>query len=473
MILLFTTFLPYLFILYFIYRAINQPVFILGIPFLMFLGNSIFFEHVTIFSKIIFSFQLIEVQKNPDIFLLFWLVIFWVIFKVRNKKYSGENISDKYPGKNINILDYFIVFLMIITIIGFGLVLKEYYMVDGVYNKFIILISLFLGFFILKDVTLHTEVDVIKDFLFTLVIVNSIAAGLYFIHQGLHIQLYTTDKEYLTEIIDGETITRTFWFMPSLLFFSIAYLLVIKQSKSLINIILLLVNVMAVYISYTRTSLLIVILLLLMYYLLTGYKSRNIGKSIKSIIFLGVASAALFFVVSSLLPTSTKYFVSRFKDLQESPVDAHSNTLVYRFYKTGIVINKMDPVKVIFGYGSVTETQLPFMKFVKKATDDMAWAEIIFRWGYLGLILFFLLYIISLFKAFFLFMKNDGLISQLALLFLLMIFSQVIDSFTQATIMYPNRFPLSLWHFGILSALLIANNSHENIRGIEDELNES
>jgi hypothetical protein len=442
----------------------------MGIPFLLFMGPSIYIEQAVLF---VIPFRYFEsISRVYDLLFFTWLAICWAIFKIRNNKYSERIIANKYSGKYINILDYFIIFLMIITMIGFGFVMNEYYVDQAVYDKFIILMSLFLGYFIIKDIVHNTEPNVLDDFLFSIVIINAIASGMYFIHQGLHITLYTNNIEYLTEIINGETITRTFWFMPNLWFFSISYLLVIKKRNSIINIILLLINVMAVYISYTRTFLIITILLFIIYYLLSGYKSSNFGKSIKSLIIIGIASLALFFTISSFLPTSTKYFVSRFKELKERPANAQSNNLIYRFYKTGVVINKIDPEKVLFGYGPITETQLPFVKFVNKATADMAWAEVVFRWGYLGLFLFFLLYVISIFKAFFLFMRTDGLISKLALLFLLTIFSQAVEGFSQFTIMNPNRFPLALWYFGVLSGLLIANNSQENIRSIETENNE-
>jgi len=132
----------------------------------------------------------------------------------------------------------------------------------------------------------------------------------------------------------------------------------------------------------------------------------------------------------------------------------------------------MDPVKVLFGYGSVTETQSPFVKFVNIATADMGWAEVVFRWGYLGLALFILLYIGSIIKAFFLFMRTEGVISKLSLVFLLTIVSQVIEGITSFTIMHPSRFPLALWYFGILSALFIANKNHETTTSIEHEYKE-
>jgi hypothetical protein len=468
----FISFLPFILTAYFLFRSLDEPVFIMGIPFLMFLGSSIFFEKVDGLLAIPFrSFD--SIDKNPDILLLVWLTICWVIFKVRSNKKSENTIGNKYSSKHINILDYFIICLMIITIIGLGIVLNEYYIVEKVFDEFFILMSLFLGFFIMKDMVLNTEAKVLENFLFNIVIINSIASGLYFIHQGLHIELYPRNLEYITEVVDGELITRTFWFMPVLWLFSISYLLVIKRKNHLINIILLAVNMLGIYISYTRSFLLNAVSLFFLYFLLIGYKNKNIWNALKSILVIGVTGFALFLVLSSFLPTSTKYFLSRFKELDAKPGNAQSNNLVYRFYKTDRVINKMNAKKILFGYGSVTETQTPFIKMVNAATADMGWAEVVFRWGYLGLALFILLYIFSIIKAFLFFMRSEGIVSQFALLLLLTVVSQAIEGFTSYAFLYPERFAMGLWYFGILSALLIGTNRDENKSRIEYAYDES
>jgi len=465
---LLSTILPYLFVMYFLYRTLKEPLFIMGIPFLLFMGPSIFIEKAVLF---VIPFRYFYyIARNADLLLVAYLLICWVIFKFRNIAYAEKNLSVIYSDNYLNIFDYLIIFLLIITIFGFGIVLNEYYMFNGVYDKFVTLLALFAGFFIIKDVVFNTKPEVLKDFLFSLVIVTTIASAMYFLHQGLRIPIYAAYKEYQTSIVDGETISRTFWFMPNLLFFSISYLLVLRESKSFINIIMLLINILAVYISYTRTSLIIVVLLIVGYYLLTGFKNKNFAKSVRNLFIVTIASISLFFIVSSFLPASTQYFISRFKDLKESPADRYSNNLVFRFYKTGVVINKMEPVKVLFGYGPVTESQVPFVNFLNRATADMAWAEIVFRWGYTGLILFFLLFIISIIKAFFLFVRTEGILSHLALILLLLIFSQTIESFTQFTIMYPNKFALSLWYFGILSALHLLAKSKDRLQNAEYKL---
>jgi hypothetical protein len=280
------------------------------------------------------------------------------------------------------------------------------------------------------------------------------ASGLYFIHQGLHIPIYQ-GEEYSSTIFQGVAITRTFWFMPPLWSFSIAYLVIFKKSKSIVFIGLLSINLLAIYISYNRSTLVANLFLIFLFFLLKGYKNQDYSSIFKNLIITSVAGIALFSAVSSFMPASTNYFLSRFKELKEQPADKQSNNLVYRFFKTDRVINRMDTQKVLFGYGSVTERQLPLVKMVDVASADMGWAEVIFRWGYLGLALFIILFVTSLIKSFFLFLRTEGIVSQLSLLILLSIISLIIEGFTSFSIMAPNRFAFGLWYLGILSALLI------------------
>jgi hypothetical protein len=189
----------------------------MGIPFLMFFGPSLFFEDFSLFVIPFRSFESIE--KSADLLLFIWLILSWIIFRARTVQAPGEILKVKFFGKKTNLIDYSIFFLILITCVGLGIVFAEYYAIFNVFDKFFILISMFIGFFIIKDVALNTDLESIEKFLMNIVLLNSLAAVLYLIHQGLHIDIYTTDMEYLTEIVNGQIITRTFWFMPVLLFF--------------------------------------------------------------------------------------------------------------------------------------------------------------------------------------------------------------------------------------------------------------
>jgi len=450
---LFISYLPYLLIGYFLYRSYQSPIFVMGIPYLMFFGPSLFFENLSLFVIPFRSFD--SIAKSADILLFTWLILCWIIFRVRTIKDPQNILKIKFVGKKTNLIDYTVFFLILITCIGLSVVLTEYYAIFNVFDKFFILVSMFLGFFIVKDVALNTELESLEKFLFNIVLLNSLAAVLYLIHQGLHIDIYTTDMEYQTEIVNGQVITRTFWFMPVLLLFSVSFLLAFRKKNSYLAYGLVLINMLAIFITYTRSLLLNAILVFIFFFLLIGLKNKSIWKTIRGIAAISIAGIALFFLVSTVLPANTEYFVSRFKDLDEKPVDAQSNNLVYRFFKTDNVINKMNSTKTLFGYGPVTETQTPFVKIVDSAATDMVWAEIVFRWGMIGSVLFVFLYLYSILFALRIFMINEGLVAQLALGFLLTLASQLIEGLTSITILTPNRIPLSLWVFGLLSALSI------------------
>ena len=422
----------------------------------MFFGPSLFFENLSLFVIPFRSFD--SIAKSADLLLFTWLVLCWIIFRVRTIQDPQNILKIKFIGKKTNLVDYTIFFLMLITCIGLGIVLTEYYAIYNVFDKFFILISMFLGFFIIKDVALNTELESLEKFLVNIVLLNSFAAVLYLIHQGLHIDIYTSDMEYQTEIVNGQIITRTFWFMPVLLLFSVSFLLAFRKKNIFLAYGLILINMLAVFITYTRSLLLNAVLVFIFFFLLIGLKNKSIWNTIRGIVVISTAGFVLFLLVSTVLPANTEYFLSRFKDLKEKPVDAKSNNLVYRFYKTDNVVNKMNTAKTLFGYGPVTESQTPFVKIVDAAATDMVWAEIVFRWGMVGSILFIFLYLYSVFFALRIFMFNEGIVSQLALGFLLTLVSQLIEGLTSITILTPNRIPLSLWAFGVLSALSVTLN---------------
>ncbi len=440
------TFLPYVFIIYFLFRFSREPIYLLGIPFILLLRDSIFVNQAFIFG--------LPGSYDPDIRFLGWFIIVWLSISLKASFRIESNNQIAFNKQGLNNLDYIILALILISSIGLAQTLIEFHIIEDVYSQYFTLLSLFLGYFMIKDILRYCNLQVLSEFLYNIVIINSIASIFYILHQGLHINIYGDNSEYLSIDFQGELITRTFWFMPVLWLFSISYLLVFNKNKSIINIILLSINVLGVFISYTRSFMGISLLLFVLYYLLVGFKQNNFLNSIKKLVVTGLAGFVLFIAVSSFLPSSTNYFLNRFKELDENPVDAQSNNLVYRFYKTDRMVYRMDAGKILFGYGSVTEKQSPFAKVVHAAAADMGYAEVIFRWGYLGLALFIILFISSLVKSFFLFLRNDGIVSQFALLLLLIIVSQLIEGFTSWIFMSPNRFAMGLWYFGVLSALI-------------------
>jgi hypothetical protein len=362
-------------------------------------------------------------------------------------------------------MDVIVFGMILICFVGLLIVLNEYLLIKDVFDQFFSMLSLFIGYFIVKDIVRKTNPEALKEFLYTIVIINSLASFLYIMHQGLHITLYVPpfgDFGPQQEIFQGQTVTREFWCWPVLWFFTIAYLIIFRKEKNFFNLILLIINFLAIFFSFTRSYLINGLLILFLYYLAVSYRERNFGDFVKKISLLLVVLITLSFSVYYFFPEKTEYFISRVEQLKENPTDEESNDLIFRFNQTGDVLRRIDPDKRIVGMGPVTESQVKWVSDVDAVTADMAWAGVVFRWGYLGLAFIALLYIISIIKAFRLFKQSDGIMSQLALLMSLTIISQVIESFVSVTFMGYGRSAMGLWYFGVLSALLQVNKQYKN-----------
>jgi hypothetical protein len=452
---LLTKYLPYLILLYFLFRAYKQPIYLLGIPFLIFFQYCIFFENVKIFA--------VPGSLPKDIILLIWMFIVWFVLSARSLIMPGCTRTNYYQSNGINVLDLIISALMIISVTGLAIVVDRNTVITGVVKQFFILTSLFLGYFIVKRIVCYTDVLSLKDFLFSIVLVNSGASVLYFLHQGLHLQLYQlAGMDVLQqEVFQGEIITREFWCMPVLWFFSVAYLIVFRPGKLAVTLSLLGLNFLAVFVSYTRSFVAIIFVLVFLYTVLVSLKKRSLGTLLKNGIAVILASTVIIVGILRMFPDKFEYFAERIVDLKRDPSDESSNTLLIRFTNTGEIFHKLGPEKTLAGVGPVTEAQYLGSEEIDDASADMVWTGVVFRWGYIGLALFILLYLVSLLKAFSLFMRRDGILSKFGLVLFLTIVSQVGESFTSWTFLNPGHLAMGLWYFAFLSALSGFNKTYD------------
>lgn len=439
--------LPYLLVLYFVVRGIKQPIYWMAIPFLMFMSESIFFENAKIFN--------IPGRLHYGLMLI-WLGVLWVFSIIFNR----DNDSELRNAHSLNILDFFIMALMMISFIGLGSSMLEFSDSTDIFKEFVVIVSLFVAYYIIKLWISNNKIDVLEKFLLSIVVVNTIAAVLYILHQGLHIKIYQSE-EYLTEIVNGEEITRTFWFMPQFLFFAITYCIVQRKKRPILYTTLLVINLLATFITYFRSFTIIIVIIFLLYALLMGLKRGRIGLVLKNIFLFIVSAALFFFILVKIFPTNTQYFLDRFSEITSTKQSNEQNNLDVRFSNTGIIISNIPDSKKVLGMGSVTENQLPWVSYMRLITADMVWTGVIFRFGFIGLIFFILLYVFGLVKAFYIFMKSDGVLAELALIFIIYIFSQVVESFIDWTFMSGHGFTMGLWYFAFVSALVGFSKNNE------------
>ena len=436
--------LPYTLVLYFVVKGIKEPLYFLGIAFLMIMSNSIIFQNAKIFF----------IPSSFGLALGFiWIIIIWILFSITHL-YIKTKKTPKI--RQLSVLDYFILGLLLITFVGLGTVIINYPSLNYVFKEFVTMISLFVGYFIIKDMCSYSNPETLLKFLFSILIINSIASVLFILHQGMHIKIYQ-ESEYSINYFQGELITRTFWFMPQFFAFSIVSGMIfsdVYKEKKFFVLILLLVNFFAIFISYTRSALINSVIIILLYFVFVGLKKKSLIFVVKNSVAFILVGVFGFMILAKFMPANLNYFSTRFAEVSNTSQFRESNNLKYRFLMTKSVLARIEINKKIIGEGPVTNMQLAGVTEMKNATADMVWAGVIFRWGYTGLTLFVLLYVTSVIKAFKLFIRSDGFISYLALLILLMIISQIIESFVSWTFMSEHGFAIGLWYFAILSLIL-------------------
>lgn len=433
--------LPYGLLLYFVIKGFKSPLYLLGIPFLMFMRESVFFMNIKLFT----------IPGKLGLILGFiWLVLFWIAFSVIR---IYEKPDKMYNTKQLNVLDYLILGLMILTGIGLGSAIINNTLLTGVGKEFINLFSLFAGFFIIKNWASFCKPEILEKFLLSLVVVNSIAALLFILHQGLHFKIYL-QQEYLKEIFNGQEVTRTMWFMPQFLFLAIAFCLIHMKKNPLLYSVLLSLNLIATIITYFRSFSIIAVGLFIIYSILLGFKKGKLLLVLRNVFLYCLLGFLLLFAISKVFPTNTAYFLSRFSEITNPQMARETNNLDVRFMMSRNVITNIEDNKIVLGMGPVTENQTYWALLMKQSLADMVWTGVIFRWGIVGTILFILLFIFSLFKAFNLFMKSEGVVSDLAMLIILYLFSQIIESFIDWIFMSEHGYAIGLWYFAILSLIL-------------------
>jgi O-antigen ligase len=360
---------------------------------------------------------------------------------------------------------------MLATIIGFVSTALKYPVITEIQHEFITEISLFIGYFIIRDWFFLNDEETLIRFLFSIVIVNTIASVFFIIHEGLHYQIYLLEDESIAEIINGQGITRDLWIAPLFTSFSIIFLMIFRKKWPFYSEVLLAINILAIFVTYTRSLLMSCIFFFLIYFILNGIKQKRLDIIAKNILIFSVIGLIAFFSVSKFLPNETTYFKERFAELPEQRSTGEEDNLTFRFNNTSSIISRMDQESKMFGMGPVTEKELPLVSEEYLATSDMVWTGVIFRWGFVGLVLFIIIYLYAGLISFKKYFQTKGPISDLFLFILIFICSQVIESFFSWTFLSRHGFATGLWYFAMLSVLIEKNKQLSQLEITENLVN--
>ena len=307
-----------------------------------------------------------------------------------------------------------------------------------------------LGYLLVRGIVSHSERAEVMRFLNAIVVVSTVAAGLFVIHQGLHIRIYSAE-EYFQTVFQGRVITRTFVFMSPLLIFALSFAFA-RRRWTVWTYLIIGVNLVAVWISYTRTMLAMAAVVAAISIVVRLLKSGQEMLAIRRVLAISAVVVAVAVALVTLLPTESNYFVNRIQNAMEGGGIGRSDNLAVRNARLADTVEMMAAEDIVLGRGFVTEAQDPQYGMMTQWSWDSAWIAIVYRMGLAGAAAFAALLVAYAARAFWLFLRPDPWSEEYGLLWLTFLVATGIGSFIGWGFMDQTRYPMNLWFLAFLAA---------------------
>ena len=436
--------LPALLLLFFVGRSVRQRIFLLGIPFLMYMTSSVFFDKMKIFW--------VPGRLSPSDHMMMWLVITWVVyFDLVLPAYRRVQPRPKLFGPALSgPEEAVLVGLLALAVLEIGLTALRFGEVSTAVGEAKGFIYLFAGYFLLRGMLCRAGRDDTVAFLKALVIVNTLAAGLFILHQGLHLQIYQA-TEYQVISFMGQRLTRSFYFMPQLLALALAYVFA-RRTWNVWWVGVLVVTLAALWVSYTRSLLLIALAELLVILAVRLLKAHQAGMVVKRAVTIIAVVTILGAAALVVLPVQSQYFLSRISMATSSGSLTNDPNLQNRGEKLREVYAWIGTESHVLGQGFATSGQDPPAANVQTMASDLVWVPVLYRLGLLGVLLVVLLYAAAAWRSLGCALSGSGAAEFTALVLLGLIVGTFLESFVSWTFLNPVRTPMGLWVFALVVA---------------------
>ena len=323
-----------------------------------------------------------------------------------------------------------------------------------------------LGYLLVRGIVSHSERAEVMRFLSAIVAVSTVAAGLFVIHQGLHIRIYSAE-EYFQTVFQGQVITRTFVFLSPLLIFGLSFAFAMRR-WTVWTYLIIGVNLVAVWISYTRTMLAVAAVVAAISILVRLLKSGQEMLAIRRVLSVAAVVVAVAVALVTLLPTESNFFVSRIQNAMEGGGIGRSDNLAVRNERLASTVEMMAAEDIVLGRGFVTAAQDPQYSMMTQWSWDSAWIAIVYRTGLAGAAAFAALLVAYTARAFWLFFRPDPWSEEYGLLWLTFLVATGIGSFIGWGFMDQTRYPMNLWFLAFLAAgVLLPRTAGQSAPGTE------
>jgi hypothetical protein len=437
--------LPTVLLLYFLWRSLRQRVFLLGLPFLMDMYYSIFFEGLKPFW--------VPSQWMPADHMMFWLLVTWIVYfdlllpgrrrSVRERHLFGPRLSAPEEIVLVGFAAYML-FKVATTAV-------QYMDLGSAISQARIPLYVFAGYFLLRGILCHAGRKETVDFLAAIVVVNTIAAGLYVLHQGLHMYIYVGVVEYQHLVFNGEVLTRSFYFMPQLLPLAIAFC-VAKRKWNAFWIGILLVTLAAVWVSYTRTLVLVALVEIAVVLAVRLLKQRDAWPAAKRVLQIVLVMAVFVGAAITLLPTQSAYLFSRIAGTGSRGSALEDNNLQVRLTWWRTTNEWIGSDNRLLGVGFPSPAQDARATRVAQMAADLVWVPTVWNLGMIGVVGLICLFVAFGWRAVSMSFAGSDDAALLSVVLLGVIVGVFLQGFVQWTIFDPWHTPTALWFFALLAA---------------------
>ena len=425
---------------YCIARAVKRPIFLLGIPFLQVMRESVFFGGLRPFWM--------PGRLGPNGAILLWLVLAWTWSVLRSRSYGRSREMAEVRDRPRILPEEYLLLALAALVLG-KLVWSGPGPVDTstLMDQFAPWALLLVGYCLVRGVVSRSTSKDVGAFVLAVAIVTGIGSLLFILHQGLRLPIYSV-TEYMVFAFKGRELSRTFVIIPPFLFIALAVGYA-KRSWDPVAILLVGMSWVAVVVSYTRSLLLAAAAVSIVLLTLRALKDRRGGALLRRLSMIGVVGSCVVVTILLVLPTSTDYFLSRAETLTSVSTAANDENVAGRQARlstvTSAVSDRFFFVGAPFGEKGSLDQQ------VSSWTADSAWVAVVYRTGFVGTALVVGTFVLFGIRACGMFWRSSGTTAFLGAVYVGGITASLVVSFASWTFLDPSFYAMGFWLFAFVA----------------------
>lgn len=433
--------LPAALALWFIWQARRRPLFLLGIPVLMATGGSVFFQNAKPFWM--------PGRLSQVTLIMIWLTIVWGITIMRRSGPDGEG-APVGPFGPARVLPEELLLMAIAALVAvhtFSAFSASGDLMGAMTLAAATIYSL-VGYLFLRGILSRASRAETKQFLAAVVVVNTGACALYILDQGLHIPIYLGAAN-ITYVFQGQSIARGTVYQPVFNVLALGFVLA-KRRWTPFWLAVLGITLEAIIVSLTRTMLIAAVAGLVVAVVareLVHPDFTRIARRTGATVFAAVAVVVVF---SRVVPTYWDYMLKRLDEFI-SPKNGQVENWQVRVIHWDAVQHVVAKIDMVFGLGFPQPGSNAVDSHIWLWSSDMAWLPIMYRFGYVGLVLFALLIGCFMARALAVSFKPPEMRRELALAYFVVLTLTFIMSFENWVFMNPDVFPVGLLVFALIT----------------------